>query len=372
MKAKQKAREPEKKSVVKYWHRSNEGNCALIEDIVTGIYFNRILWTTTSELWVYLLYAYFAWAFYVIRYWNPHIRLHWNVKHHNSHAKTRPNDHWSDECHIHLFLGKDFHFDAWWQSFRNEPKWFGSVWKGEEKSCSRCWKHRSAACRLRRALCKLLRVPVQLQAGGTHVKAPCGSESLISQLTRSVISLGHRRPLANPNPAADPICALCPPKINKGINPAALRVQSIDGAVSECEWRAGMLISLCSRFCSRLRVAWISGESDGGRGEGCGDREHTGSLETAGELLREALLTCWKPLLRVCTPNRPIYLNWTLLEEAGPANIEVCKHGWANQWEESEICFLSSLGCDFVRSGCTTTENSSLVNVAWMSPYCLF
>lgn len=147
------------------------------------------------------------------------------------------------------------------------------------------------------------------------------------------------------------------------------------------------------------------------RGEECSDREHTGGVEIVGELLREAALTCLKILLRVCTHNRSIYLNctqatfafglksdacrtfckatpvWTVksdlirlwshwnatdvssaLEEAGPGNIKVCcgrnKHGRASQWEESEICFLLSLGCDF--------EKFCSVNVAWMSLYCWF
>lgn len=133
-----------------------------------------------------------------------------------------------------------------------------------------------------------------------------------------------------------------------------------------------------------------------------------GGVEIVGELLREAALTCLKVLLRVCTHNRSIYLNstqatftfglksdacrtfckatpvWTVksdlirlwshwnatgvssaLEEAGPGNIRMCcgrnKHGRASQWEEGEICFLLSTGCDFVRSDRT-----------WMSLYYWF
>lgn len=152
---------------------------------------------------------------------------------------------------------------------------------------------------------------MQLQAGGTHVKAPCGSKSLISQLTRSVTSLGHRRRLSNRNAAADSICALYPPKINKGMNPTALCVQGIDGAVSGCEWRAGMLVTLCSWFRSRrMQVAWVEDVSDGDKSEERSDREQTVDPGTVGEFLREAVLARLGELMILRTHNI-FYLTWT-------------------------------------------------------------
>lgn len=123
---------------------------------------------------------------------------------------------------------------------------------------------------------------------------------------------------------------------------------SIDRAVSGCEWRAGMLITLCLWFRSRLNVVWIRGESDGDRRDECSDREHAAGVETVEECLREAVLACLGELVTLRTHDG-IYLNWTKATSHQVVNRTLV--GRFSKQQHSDTSEVTEIGCAFCTGG---------------------